>query len=97
MGETRYFLVLLPNLLEETSQGFVGEEAGLGGTGGEVVVVQELLLVQIWAGDIGGSNDPSNGVAVGVGWEGIGSWGVRGRLAACPCKEVASCPGDVEW
>ena len=41
-------LVLLPNLLEETSQGLVGEEAGLGGTGGEAVMVQKLLLVQTW-------------------------------------------------
>ena len=55
-----------------------------------------------WAGDVGGSNDPNNGVAVcvvgtaGVGWEGVGTWAVSGRLAACPCKEVASCPGEVE-
>ena len=39
MEETRWSLVLLPNLLEETSQGLVGEEAGLGGTGGEAVMV----------------------------------------------------------
>ena len=48
MGETRFVLVLLPNLLEETSEGLVGEGAKLGGTGGEVVVVQQLLIVQTW-------------------------------------------------
>ena len=48
MGETRFVLVLLPNLVEETSQGLVGEEVVLAGTGGEVVMVQKLLLVQTW-------------------------------------------------
>ena len=43
-----------------------------------------------WARDVGGSNCPITGVAVGLGWEVIGSRGVRGRLAAC------CCPGNVE-
>ena len=74
------------------------------GSGGICPVAAACVGMGIgtWAGDVGGSNDPSNGVAVGVVGTvgerlvGIGSRGVRGRLAACPCKEVASCPGDVE-
>ena len=55
-----------------------------------------------WAGDVGRGNGPGNGGAIclggtaGVGWEGVCTWAVGGRLAACPSEEVASCPGGVE-
>ena len=39
MEEMKWSLVLLLNLLEETSQGLVGEEAGPVGAGGEAVMV----------------------------------------------------------
>ena len=49
-----------------------------------------------WRRDVVGSNCPITGVAVGLGWEVIGSREVRGRQAVCCCKDGASCPGNFE-
>ena len=51
---------------------------------------------------MGRGNGPGNGGAIclggtaGVGWEGVCTWAVGGRLAACVCEEVASRGGGVE-
>ena len=53
------------------------------GCDGLAAVAGADIGVGTWARDVGGSNGPINSVAVGLGWEVIGSRGVRGRLAAC--------------
>ena len=74
------------------------------GTGGICTAAATCVGVGIgtWAGDVGRGIGPGNGGAIclggtaGVGWEGVCTWVVSGRLADCPCKEVVSCPGGVE-
>ena len=80
---------------------FGGRGGGVGKVWGRccddlAAVADTDIDVGTWGRDVEGSNCSLTVVAVGLGWEVIGSREVRGRLAVYCCKDGASCPGNFE-